>query len=127
MLMNLFPQYDNEQLLATLSNVRLPAWVPGDPFHIRDEQLYRSLIAELVRRGVYPAETVPGNPNDLHAMVDGYGAYWYRWTEPFACPHCKADLRDHSIGPPFRRWIASYDRDRDTTTSFWCPDCRTPI
>lgn len=45
------------------------------------------------------------------------------WREPLACPHCKADLRDHVNGPPFKREIGQYDRDRDRTVAWVCPDC----
>lgn len=53
------------------------------------------------------------------------------------CPHCKTSLigepipekdRHHFGGSThFRREIAIYDRDRDETTHFRCPDCGKTI
>src|SRR5574340_130842 len=63
-----------------------------------------------------PAETVEGNPNSVWSMVGGWGARWHEWRPPFECPHCKADLRDHRTGPPFKREVGRYDMARDRTT-----------
>lgn len=46
-----------------------------------------------------------------------------KWAEPLLCPHCKNDLRDHKAGPPFKREIAQYSRERDMTVGYQCPDC----
>lgn len=79
------------------------------------------LVNEAVERGIYPATSKIG----LSAvrMVECYGADWHEFREPLNCPHCGTDLRDHENGPPGKREIAMYDRDRDRTTSYKCPDC----
>lgn len=46
-----------------------------------------------------------------------------RWKNPIWCPHCKADLRDHKNGVPFKRSIAVYSREQDRTAHWKCPDC----
>jgi len=56
-------------------------------------------------------------------LISGWGARWHVWREPLQCPHCKADLRDHRTGPPFKREIGQYDMDEDRTVAFICPDC----
>jgi len=45
------------------------------------------------------------------------------WVGTVECPHCKADLRDQVNGPPYKRTIARYCRDRDRTVAWICPDC----
>lgn len=85
-----------------------------------DEQRLRAMIDTLVEHGVYPPIR-PGNPNDVYAMVQGYGADWHVWKEPLACPHCKADLRDQRTGPPFKREIVQIVNDRSAGRT--CPDC----
>jgi hypothetical protein len=90
-----------------------------------DDAKMHALIAELQARCVYPKETVTGTP--VFKMVDGYGAFWHQWRGTLECPHCKADLRDHKNGPPFKREIAFYNRDRDRTEYFICPDCEGRI
>lgn len=52
---------------------------------------------------------------------------------PDACPHCKADLRDKLIPDDAREYfgnathysrrISIYDRERDRTVGWRCPDC----
>lgn len=52
---------------------------------------------------------------------------------PDQCPHCKADLVGEPIPLPllhnyggsthYMRTIAIYDRDRDRTVAWKCPDC----
>lgn len=121
-------EFDTEVLLNMLDEERLPPlrdanghWnAPREP----DETKMQRMVDQLIARGVYPAETVPGNPNTVLGMVKGWGARWYQWREPHACPHCNADLRDRRTGPPFKREIGQYDRGSDRTTGFFCPDCK---
>jgi hypothetical protein len=84
----------NEQLLHHLDQER-------QKFSTADEDLIKAMIDELIAREVYPKETVPGNPNTVHQMVAGWGAYWYQWNGRFTCPCCGADLRNKVTGPPF--------------------------
>jgi hypothetical protein len=92
-----------------------------EKFTRRDTKLLHILIDELIKRGVYPAQSKTGN--SIYAMVDGWGAYWHIWNSPLNCPSCNADLRDHEHGPPGKREIAIYDRMLDRTVAFRCPDC----
>ncbi len=92
-----------------------------------NEKKISLLVAALIDKGVYPAKTVPGNGNTVRAMVSGWGPYWHKWEEPLNCPHCKVDLRDLKTGPPFKREIGIYDRARDRTDHFVCPDCEGVI
>lgn len=78
--------------------------------------------AELVRRGIYPEETVPGNPNSVVDMVRGWGSRWFEWKGPLACPLCQADLRDYHRGPPFKREHSIIDGFHNPF--FTCPDCK---
>lgn len=123
---NSFPQ-GNDELLAALDAERLPKREPNQPLRERDEALYRGMIDELIRRGIYPKETIEGNHNTVYEMVDGWGARWYLWRGALECPHCKADLRDQRTGPPFKREIGMYDRGLDRTTHFACPDCKKKL
>jgi hypothetical protein len=84
--------------------------------------LMHQVVDLLIYAGVYPKETVPGNPNDVWTMVEGYGARWHIWRAPLACRHCKADLRDHVMGPPFKREIG-IEIGGDHIDHFECPDC----
>lgn len=53
---------------------------------------------------------------------------------PDTCPHCKADLRGKPIPEDvrglfgghthFTRKISLYDRDKDRTVAYRCPDCK---
>ena len=92
-----------------------------------DDALMRSMVADLIARGVYPAQTVDGNPNDVWAMVMGYGARWFQWREPLACHHCAADLRDHRAGPPYKLELGHYDMIEDRTVDFMCPECKRSL
>jgi hypothetical protein len=89
-----------------------------------DSDKIKYYIDTLIERGVYPKETVEGNPNDVYAMVSGWGAYWHIWKGTLECPLCKADLRDHKMGPPGLRQIGMVDRGQDRVTHWVCPDCR---
>ena len=115
-----FDDLSNDALLDALDEER-------EKFTKSDLARMGTMVGELIRRGVYPAETVEGNPNNVLTMVSGWGARWHEWREPLTCPHCKTDLRDHRTGPPFKREIGHYDRNRDRTTSFSCPDCGNDI
>lgn len=92
-----------------------------------NDKVIEILVDVLIERGEYPAQTVPGNRNTVRQMVSGYGAYWHRWRDLLECPHCKVDLRNHKTGPPFKREIGVYDRSRDRTSHFTCPDCKGMI
>lgn len=101
------------KLLADIQAAR-DCWPPQ---HDKMEELIRE--AQLA--GIYPKETVEGNPNDVVQMVKGWGAQWFVWKGPFECQHCGADLRDQRTGPPFKREIGRIENDR--CVEFTCPDC----
>lgn len=61
--------------------------------------------------------------DDPVQMVDNYGPLWFEFAQPHECLCCAADLCDHLHGPPFKREISVYDRARDRTVSYRCPDC----
>lgn len=105
--------FTDEQVLDALDEERRR-------FDRADKGLMQHYIDALVERGVYPRETVSGNPNSVRAMVEGYGARWHLWREPLACPHCGADLRNHVTGPPYKREIV-HERERWVKE---CPDCK---
>lgn len=88
------------------------------------KEVMKVMIDELIRRKVYPENTPEGNPNDIYTMVSGWGAYWHTWKGTLECPHCKADLRDHKMGPPGLRQIGMVDRGLDRITHWVCPDCK---
>jgi hypothetical protein len=113
----MFDHLDNEGLLAALDAERRR-------FTESDKARMKTMIDELIERCVYPKETVQGNPSSVYTMVDGWGARWHEWRGPFECPHCKADLRDHRTGPPFKREIGHVDERLDRCTGFSCPDCK---
>lgn len=110
----------DEALLQALQEER-------DRFSQSDPEKIRYLVDKLIEREVYPAETVPGNPNTVLKMVEGYGAYWHIWRTPLACPHCEKDLRDLEHGPPFKLELGRYDRDKDRTTDVLCPSCEKSV
>jgi hypothetical protein len=86
-----------------------------------DESKAMPLITALTKRGIYPAETVPGNSSTVLDMVQGWGAWWFEYKAPFECPHCKTDLRDYKWGPPGKREIGIVVND---FVQHWeCPDC----
>lgn len=91
-------------------------------FSRADDWQMRLLVRKLIDCGEYP-ETWNGKPVDVWRRVQGWGAYWHRWNEPLECAKCKADLRDHGHGPPFKREMARYDYARDRTEAWVCPDC----
>jgi len=93
-------------------------------FSLASKEIMHFLVDELIRRKVYPEDTPEGNPNSVFTMVEGWGAYWHVWKGTLECPHCKADLRDHKMGPPGLRQIGVVDRGLDKITHWVCPDCK---
>jgi len=111
----ILPEMDNDALLDAVDAER-------QKFTQRDDKALHALVTLCIARGVYPIETVPGNPNSVHAMVNGWGARWHEWKGgPCLCPKCGSDLRDQTAGPPFMRVIGISENDR---VACWrCPDC----
>lgn len=85
-------------------------------------------INELLLRGIYPV-VLPElcDSTDVLTysvrMAMTYGVRWHIYRGETECPKCQVDLRDHRYGPPFKRGISVYDRDRDITIGWRCPDC----
>jgi hypothetical protein len=91
-----------------------------------DKDVMQGYIDALIECGEYPAELTPvmAKQGTTHLrMVEGYGADWHRYSGPLECRHCKADLRNHESGPPFKREIGISDRLLDRITGYKCPDC----
>jgi hypothetical protein len=107
----------NDELLEALKDER-------ELFTRSNKEIMKIMIDELIRRKVYPENTPEGNRNDVYTMVSGWGAYWHIWSGTLECPHCKADLRDQRVGPPFIRQIGISDLNRDRVTMWQCPDCK---
>lgn len=84
----------------------------------------RLLIFKLEDCGEYPTEW-NGTPIDVWGRVQGWGAYWHRYSEPLECPNpeCKADLRDPVWGPPGKREIGESSITQDRIVAWHCPDC----
>jgi len=113
----MFDNLDDAGLLSALDTER-------KRFTQADDVKMAQMVEELIRRGVYPKETIEGNRNSVMTMVEGWGAYWYLWKgSNLNCPHCKADLRDLKCGPPFMRVIGISCRGVDRVTTWRCPDC----
>lgn len=133
--LTLLSEFDTELLLDRLDEERRQ-------FSNADDAVIRSLVEELVRRDEYREPTptplasegagVPGfgTPHEVKPFVPlesilkavwGYGARWHRFREPQECPKCRANLRDHDNGPPFKREVGRVENDRITEWS--CPDC----
>jgi hypothetical protein len=109
---------DIEQLLDQLDNERRK-------FTQADEEVIQRLVNKLIELGVYPTtSTMTKYGYSIRDMVDGWGARWHIWSEPLACPKCKADWRDLESGPPFKREIGIYSDYTDSTIALYCPDCR---
>ena len=117
-LMSLIEAATPDTLLKVLDDER-------SKFTKSNEKKISLLVHALIEKGTYPAETVPGNPNDVLTMVEGWGVHWHEWHEPLNCPLCKSDLRDLKTGPPFGRQIGIYFNDR--TQYYKCPDCKGRI
>ena len=103
--------------------------VHGDPLldeaeslRFTDDQVSaRRLVAlcvSMARFGLIPR----GVANPM-AMIRNYGATWFQYRGVQNCPQCNSDLRDVEHGPPFKREISVYCRDRDRTVAYRCPDC----
>ena len=90
-----------------------------------NDEIIKKLTDQLIEKGVYPAKTK--TDMSVLTMVQSWGAYWYKYDEPFECPYCKANLRDEKNGPPFKREIAMSDLLLDRTVDFVCPDCYRSI
>ena len=119
---SIFSALDTEALLDKLDAERLITWKPGEPLRTRiNDVLVDALIDELVHRGIYPKETVAGNPNDIYQMARCYGARWSQWKGILTCSHCKMDLRDRRTGPPYKRSIGVTRNDRLSYVE--CPRC----
>jgi hypothetical protein len=127
--MNKEERFDNikNMLLDLIDEIRLPD--KGSEYYNISEDEYNTRLSGLVEAlqvmEAYPKETVEGNPNTILTMVKGYGARWFEWREPFQCTNCKADLRDHKAGPPFKREVGVVENDR--VKHFVCPDCKVPL
>lgn len=120
-MLTLLSEFDTELLLDRLDEERRR-------FSNADDAVMRSLVEELVRRFEYrepigtPHEVRPFVPlESILKAVWGYGARWHRFAEPLACPHCKADLRDHESGPPFKLEVGHVQND--AVTEWSCPSC----
>ncbi len=121
-----FESFEPQSLLTEFLLDRLDE--ERSKFSNANEAVMVKIVAELVRRDEYrepigtPHEVKPFVPlESICKAVWGYGARWHRFREPFECPHCKADLRDHGNGPPFKREIGRMAYDRVVEWS--CPDC----
>lgn len=106
---------DDEKLLDAVNDERIQ-------FTETNDARQDAMVAELVRRKIYPARGC-ADKYDARKMMDSWGTYWFRWSGALNCPHCNSDLRDLHNGPPFKREIAMYDQRRDSTTHYKCPDC----
>jgi len=88
------------------------------------------LVAIMVEEGVYKDTPLIlkwknfGWENPFLTMVITWGARWFEYSEPHFCPHCNADLRDYTWGPPGKREIAHYSQKVDCTLYDICPECR---
>lgn len=85
-----------------------------------NQDLMQRYIDELIARRVYPTHWPAP---DVHERVRGWGAHWHLYSEPLNCPHCNADLRDTTWGPPGKREIGHSDLYLDRIVSWQCPDC----
>lgn len=101
-----------ETLLTRLDEER-------EKFADADDDVMNDLVQKLITMGEYPTKTK--THYTVRQMVDGWGAYWHRWTGTLHCPHCTFDLRDHQAGPPFMRTIGISNGDR--VVAWACPHC----
>jgi hypothetical protein len=106
--------FTDDELLALLDQER-------SKFSRSNQELLREYVEELIARRVYPTHW-PGP--DVWERVGGWGAYWHRYDEPLHCPHCNADLRDTTWGPPGKREIGRSDLRLDRIVEWQCPDCK---
>jgi hypothetical protein len=103
-----------EEILEELSCER-------SKFTKSNEDKMRELVNLLIERGVYPAKS--GIGYDAFKMMNSWGVDWYIYRGIQNCPACDTDLCDRENGPPFKREIGIYDRNKDRTVSWKCPDC----
>lgn len=81
---------------------------------------------ELAKAGIYHETPFMKEAGvDFVRMVECYGAWWHTWNPPLVCFSCMANLRDTSLGPPFKRERMNRIHDCDGTSSVTvtCPDC----
>lgn len=90
----------------------------------RDWLLQRMIqhVNGLVEAGVYPLTAVMKQYGwDAYRMVLTHGARWHLCQgQVTTCAGCKADLRDHDMGPPFTRSIGVFN---DSWPLEVCPEC----
>ena len=103
-----------EEILEELSRER-------SKFTKSDEDKMRELVNLLIERGIYPTKSEIGY--DAFKMMSSWGVDWYIYTGIQNCPECNSDLCNRENGPPFKREISIYDRDKDRTVAYRCPDC----
>lgn len=90
-------KFTDKLLLDALEDLRLPGTTLSRPDE--GEGMRKAIIAELIRRKVYP-EIPPDNPNS--------GSDW----------------RDHTLGPPFKREHGILSAN-GRLIRWDCPDCKT--
>lgn len=86
----------------------------------------QNIIDVLVAIEAYP-KTTPTMEKMKYThltMVEGWGENCFEWKGTLECPHCKADLRNHESGPPFKREMGMEVKGfYDGVAYFKCPDC----
>ncbi len=110
---------DTEKLLDELDQER-------QKFTRSDKEKMKEMVDLLVSAGIYPPmnEKMAKQGSTHLSMVESYGARWHVYDSPLECPHCKADLRNHESGPPFKREIGIEVRGfYDGVAYYNCPDC----
>lgn len=105
----------NQELLQAIESER-------ENYASCDKELSR-LVMFAQQVGIYPQETMAANPNDVLAMVKGWGAFWHQWGGQIHCAFCEADLRNHDLGPPFKREVGITNHLSDKTEYHQCPAC----
>lgn len=107
-----------QELLAELRDER-------EKYTRSNRERMKEICDRLVELGYYPA--LSGIAYEPLRMVEAWGVDWNVYRGPQECRHCGADLCDRKNGPPFKREIGQYDRDRDRTVAFMCPECQKLI
>jgi len=82
------------------------------------------LIDALVETGVYPPLTEKRKEHlNYYQLVEGWGSYWYIYSNPKNCPICDISLCDPN-GPPFKLEIGIEIRGMyDGVLYYKCPKC----